>query len=233
MTVLPRDHPFRRHAQNLRKVQSGLTQVEILHRAEIRRGNHALIEVLARLHMLTVGLMAEARLRTIVADPDGFNDRERALLARYPQLDRWAAAVDYAFRRHYSVPIHRDLDQFILGGAPNGKRTTVLGLLDSHLADVITDRNKTAHGQWVWHLNNSESAFTRRANPPLNYRAIKARSDLLVQVGNLVHALVVSQPTFERDFAAISAKIDSLAAQVDGNDYPRYVQMLRATVRHP
>lgn len=228
MSKLLASHPFRRHSANLVAVKKGLVQLERLHRAAIRRGDQAAIDTLARFHMFAVGLMAEARLRKILWDPDGFNDRERHLLRNVmSQLDRWAAAVEYAYRRHYSVPVHRDLDQFVLGAVPFKQFQSVLDVLKSHLSAVIDDRNKTAHAQWAWHLNNKETEFVGQAPKPLNYRAIKTRSDLIVSVGDLVHVLVVSEPTFQRDFDAISAEINRLAPLVDGNDYAAYVRDLR------
>jgi len=228
MTVLPAGHPFRRHSENLTAVKKGLVQLERLHRAAIRAGDQTATDTVSRFHMLAVGLMAEARLRKIIWDPDGFNDRERELLRRVSsQLDRWEAAVEYAFRRHYSVPVHRELDQFVLGAVPFGQLQSVLNVLRSHLSVVIDDRNKTAHDQWAWHLNSKETAFVGPAPKPLNYRAIKTRSDLIVKIGDLVNVLVVSEPTFQRDFDEINSKIDRLALLVHGNDYAAYVTVLR------
>jgi hypothetical protein len=114
MSNLPADHPFRKHSANLVAVKKGLVQLERLHRNAIRVGDRAAVDAVARFHMLAVGLMAEARLRKILWDPTGFNDRERRLLLRETQMNRWEAAVEYAFRRHYSVPVHRELDEFIV-----------------------------------------------------------------------------------------------------------------------
>ncbi len=228
MTTLPSDHPFRRHSLNLVAVKKGLVQLERAHRAAIKAGDQAATETLARFHMLAVSLMAEAHLRKILWDPDGFNDRERRLLRNVTsQLDRWEAAVEYAFRRHYSVPVHRELDEFTLGTVPFKQYQSVTNLLTSHLSVVIDDRNKTAHAQWAWHLNSKETAFVGPAPNPLNYRAIKARSDLIDCIGDLVHVLAVSEPTFQRDFDAIGAEINRLAALVEGSDYPAYVRELR------
>lgn len=230
MTKLSPDHPFRRHAANLAEVKKGLVQIERLHRAEIRRGSAPAVATLARFHTVAVGLMAEARLRAILPDPDGFNDRERDLLRRVStQFGRWQAAVEYAFRRHYDVPIHRDLDQFIIGTIPLAQFHAVMTLLEEHLRAAIEDRNKTAHAQWKWHLNSNETAFTGRAPTPLNYRAIKVRSDLIQHVGDLVHVLVVSQPTFQREFNGITAAISALVPLADGHDYAAYAgKVLRA-----
>lgn len=62
--------------------------------------------------------------------------------------------------------------------ASDGSRHT---LLDKQLAVVIEDRKQTAHGPWAWQLNAKQTDYTRRSRPPLNFVAIKARSDLILQ----------------------------------------------------
>lgn len=229
MTKLPADHPYRKHAQNLAAVSKGLTQVERIHKDAIRKGDDTAIETVARLHMLTAGIAAEARLRKIYWDPDGFNDRERALLMSVrSQLDRWMAAVEYAFRRHYTVPIHQDVDQFTVGGSPFAQFTTLSGLIQNHLGDIIGDRNRTAHAQWKWHLNSKESQFTGRAASPLNYIQIKARSDLITSIGDLVNILAVSHPTFQRDFGLVYQESQRLAGLLAGSTYPAFAADLRS-----
>jgi len=54
--------------------------VERAHKAAIRRNHQDEIALHARMHMLVVAIMAEARLRKIMWDPSGFNDRERGLI---------------------------------------------------------------------------------------------------------------------------------------------------------
>jgi len=80
VAVLPAGHPFRRHSENLRAVKAGRKQAERAHKSAIRRADAAAIGFTARIHQLLIGLLAEAQLRVIVNDPDGFNDKERRLL---------------------------------------------------------------------------------------------------------------------------------------------------------
>lgn len=79
---VPADHPYRKHSENARLVLKGLTQAERAHKAAIRSGQQVAIDFASRIHYMTVGLLAEALLRKLVADPSGFNDRERLLLAQ-------------------------------------------------------------------------------------------------------------------------------------------------------
>jgi hypothetical protein len=229
---LPPDHPYRKHAANLRVLARGLTQAERAHKAAIGSGSEVAIDFHARVHYMTVGLLAEASLRKTIADPGGFNERERDLLAEErSQLDRWKTAVELAFRRHYAVPIHRGLDSSTVTDAAAGQYAAIIDLLRRDLAEIIEDRNKIAHGQWAWLLNSKEKSFKHAAPPPLNYRAIEARSKLVTELAALIRDLVVSEPTFDRDYAKHYQAIQSWRSRLAGLDYADLVKDLRARRR--
>lgn len=225
----PADPAFTRHSENLAAVSSALTQVERLHKNAIRYGDQQAELALRRLHLLHVGIFAEARLRKILADPLGFNDRERRLLwAKRSQDGRWELAVELAARRHYRVLMHDDLIAHLPTTAAQ-RVQSVLALLRDELAPTITDRNKLAHGQWRWQLKSgSEYAFvaTSMSLTP-NYTEIKSRHLALDAIGRLVHVLCVSEPTFSRDFDDVTAKIDAARPGMTGRGHEDFVEDLR------
>lgn len=226
---VPASHPYRRHSANARLVLKGLTQAERTHKEAIKSGNNVAIDFAARVHHMMVGLVAEALLRKIVADPAGFNEKEKGLLNREnSQLARWKRAVELAFRRHYAIPIHLDIDQSAGGAAVATQFTTLAQLLEEDLAEIIEDRNKIAHGQWAWLLNSKETAFTSRAPAPPNYRAIEARSKIVRELEEVINDLVVSEQTFVRDFQHHYSAIQGLKADLSGGDYEELVRQLKA-----
>jgi hypothetical protein len=230
MTKLPPNHPFRKHSQNAAAVKKGLLQIERLHKAALRANDGAAVDVLGKMHALAIGMMAEARLRQVIADPGGFNDAERMLLGgERSQLERWKRSVELAFRRHYLIPIHLPLDTVRLGPAVASQHDQVMDLLDGRLSSVIDDRNKTAHAQWLWHLNSKETSFVSPAPATPNYRSLLARSKIISGIAELVHILVVSEPTFQRDYFAVYSSIVGLEPLLDGHDQADYVRSLRAT----
>jgi hypothetical protein len=224
----PPEHPFHKHTANLRVLKRGLTQAERQHKEAIRQGSDAAIEFAARVHTLIVGMVSEARLRTIVSDPDGFNDREREMIGRArSQLGRWQGAVDLAFRRQYLVPVHLAVAAPTVDTMVASRYIVLQQLLERDLRTVIEDRNKAAHGQWAWILNSKESGFTGRSPGVLNYRAIQRRAEILAALAGIVHALVVSEPTFERDFDELYSLVQTAKQRIDGPDYPDLVDSLR------
>lgn len=232
MTSLPVDHPFRKHSENLRAVKAGLTQAERAHKDAIRRGDTASTDFTGQIHQFMIGLLAEAQLRKIISDPDGFNAKEQHLLGQErSQLDRWQRSVEFAIRRHYAVPLHLELDDANTAAGVTAQANTIADILQNELKPVIGDRNKFAHAQWKWLLNSKESAFIGPASAPLNYLASRRRGDMIARIAALVHALVVSEPTFQRDYARIYGQIAAIKADINGTDYPNFVLELRSRRR--
>lgn len=186
-----------------------------------------------KVHTLLLGVYAESRLRKILEDPTGFNDRERALIWLVQSQDRrWALAVDFAARRHYGVMAHQSLSGSLPAKALM-RVEAVTQLLENDLAPVITDRNRLAHGQWTWQLKSrSENVFsTDQATFDYNYVALRARFHMLDFIGRVVNLLCVSEPTFDRDFDSLMHKIDQAKGDLDGSGYAALAAQLRRSRR--
>lgn len=221
------EHPYRRLSENLRAAAAGLRQAERQHKDAIRRGDTAATEFSQRVHQLMVGMVAEAALRKIIADPAGFNEKERGLLLRETQLNRWLRTVELAFRHHYSVPLHLEIEAESVGSIIAGQYGQIVALLEGELEPIIFARNKIAHAQWRWLLNNKETAIAGAAPPTMNYRAIEHRAKAIGAIVALITDLVVSEPTFRRDYEGHFEEIVRHRASFDGADYPQLVAQLR------
>jgi hypothetical protein len=224
----PKSHIYRRLSENLRAAEQGLTQAERLHKNTIRRNDGPAVEFAQRMHQLMVGMSAEAALKKIIVDPAGFNAKERAILLKDSQLNRWVKAVELAFRRHYSVPFHLEIDSTTVDSRVAEQFQDVIRILEEDLAEVIEDRNKIAHAQWKWLLNAKETTITGSAPPPLNYLAIRSRSKAIKAIAGLIYDLVVSEPTFQRDYDIHYGKIIEAQLGFEGADYAQFVAELHS-----
>lgn len=232
MSPLPVGHPFRKHSENLRAIRAGLTQAERLHKDAIRRNDAAATDFAARMHQLMIGLLAEAQLRKIASDPGGFNAKEKQLLRQeHTQIDRWLRTVEFAFRRHHRVPLHVEIDEETTAVDVPGQYDSINNLLRNDLEPIIQDRNKLAHAQWRWLLNNKETDFRGTSDPPLNYLALQRRGEVITFLADLIHTLVVSEPTFRRDYASLYDAIIQVRADIDGSDYPDFAHFLQSRRR--
>ena len=218
---------FTKHSENLRVARQGLIQIQRAHKDAIRDGNEAAVTTLARVHGLQIGIVAEAWIRKVIADPNGFNDRERSYLRQArSRIDTWSMTVDLAFRRHFSVPLHLEIDQHTTNMVTATQFATISGLITSELAPVIEDRNKVAHAQWAWHLNSRETQFTRPAPMPINYSALLSRAKLIRAIGQIVTVLTLSGWTFQRDYDNLVAQVRSAQAGLDGSYYEEFKRRL-------
>ncbi|TRV81986.1 hypothetical protein FKN01_01465 [Streptomyces sp. 130] len=227
---LPTSHPFRKHSQNLTALTSGLRQAERMHKQMIRQGNEPAVSFSARMHSLMIGMIAEARLKKIIYDPQGFNERERKLIGRErSQIGQWVLAVDCAFRRQYEVAMHLEIAD-LADTIAVSRYAEIIQMLKGDLAPIIEGRNKVAHGEWVWEERSKEGTF-RQARRPLNYLEIKRRGQLIDSLAEMIHILIVSEPTFQRDFDDLYKRIDAIRPNIDGTDYTNFAIGLRASVR--
>jgi hypothetical protein len=230
---LEADHQYRRASENLREIRKGLRQAERGHKEAIRHGDEPAIDFCRRIHLLMVGLVAEASLRKIIADPAGFNEKERGLLLRESQAARWLRAVEFAFRHHYLIPLHLEINEGKVDPREVQRHGQIIEVLEGDLEPIITDRNKLAHAQWTWLLNFKETAISGPAPPTLNYRAIEHRGKAIGAIADLVTDLVVSEPTFKRDFEGHFEEVARQRALFAGPDYQALVHQLRSRRRGP
>lgn len=211
-----------------------LKQIERVHKTAIRDRDEPSELALRRVHTLLLGVYAESRLRKIIDDPTGFDDQERrAIWLKQSQDQRWVETVERAARRHYHVAAEPLLDH--LPDIPAQRISDVTRLLRTELAPIITDRNRLAHGQWVWQLKSrSEDTFVaNQSTYDFNYVALRARYDLLDYIGRLVNVLCVSEPTFDRDFDVLMHKIRIASGNLDGSTYSSFADQLRRSKKHP
>jgi hypothetical protein len=233
----PSSIEFIKNSENLQEIKASLTQLERLHKDQIRATGDwkspgrtsPSVATLRRLHLLTVGILAEATLRKLVVDPTGFNDAERSIIwGKSSQSDRWLSAIELSYRRHFGVPIHVKLgDALPMQTASQLLETN--SLVADGLQPVIEDRNKIAHGQWRWQLKSrKENDFLvdSRDLSRFDYCEIKAMKQLVASIGELIHLLVVSEPTFQRDYSAIQSQLAQHRAALSDSPYEKFCASL-------
>lgn len=238
--AFPRSTEFSNNSENLSAILRTSTQLDRLHKLAIRRGSIPEVEAMAEVQYLYLGIEAEARLRKILSDPTGFSetDRDEIRKAR-SQIDRWLKAVDLSFGRHYGAWQSNGLDTDALPGDVRRKHESIRGMLNGELRPVIQNRNKIAHGQPFWQLK-SGSDYEFKSTSSLieygDYWNLKYRRAALGAIGNVVLTLVVSLPTFERDYRLYVAAFDEATSKIsdnsDGSEYRRFSAGLAKQSRH-
>jgi hypothetical protein len=217
---------YAHHVANLRELELALGHTARLARAAIAsRDPQRSLRSLLRLYALLVGAWAECRLQKLLHEEFGFSDGERTVvLAEQTQLDRWRLSVDLAFRKHHTVP-KAPLNERALGVAHAARRGALHDVLENELRVIIEIRNKLAHGQWVYPLNNEGTAVEPDKYKLINrenLQSLQFKFALLSHLADAVHDLVVSPRTFERDFEEHFKKLFQVRKNLVNKNYAGY-----------
>lgn len=232
LQLMPRNPSklYAHHVANLRELDLALGHSERLARAAIAsRDPQRSLRSLLRLYALLMGAWAECRLRKLLHEEFGFSDAERAqILAQQTQLEQWKCTVDLAFRKHHKIT-KAPLDERVLGVAHAARRGALHDVLDNELRIIIEIRNKLAHGQWVYPLNNEGTAVEPDKYKLINkenLQSLQFKFALLSHLADAVHDLVVSPKTFERDFEDHFKKLFQVRTNLVTKKYDAYEDKL-------
>lgn len=194
---------YKFHVANLRAIETAIDKVASTLRDAISRNDTKVIESFVRLYALLLASWAECRLRKLLYEPNGFSDAERShIKGKGKQIERWLATIEVAFRKHYNIP-SAVLSNATLPHSAWARYESVIQLVDIDLRPVIELRNKLAHGQWEYPLNDEENDVAQNQMNVLrneNLLSLQFKKSLISTLSDIVNDLVVSPPTFERDF---------------------------------
>ena len=189
--------------QNLRAIEVGIDRITLLFREAISIGDDKTVFSFLRLYALLLGAWAESRLRKLLYEPNGFSDADRICIqSSQTQVEMWKACVEKAFRMRYQVP-SAPLSQDTLDHSVYSKLATLNEMIQDDLRPIIELRNRLAHGQWHYLLNSEGNDISQENMDALrteNLLSLQFKKSLLSHLSDAIHDLVVSRPTFERDF---------------------------------
>lgn len=191
------------HVANLHAIEIALDNVARTLREAISKNDVKTMPSFMRLYALLLASWAECRLSKLLYEPRGFTDLERSgIVSRGTQIERWMVAIEVAFRKHYNIP-RADLSINTLTHSAWSKYGSVIQLVDVDLRPIIELRNKLAHGQWVYPLNDDGNDVAQAQMDALrleNLLSLQFKKSLITSLSGIVNDLIVSRPTFERDF---------------------------------
>jgi len=191
------------HVANLHAIEIALDKVALTLREAIAKNDFKMIASFMRLFALLLASWAECRLNKLLFEPKGFTESERSgITAKGIQIERWLAAIDTAFRKHYNIP-NAVLSFATLPHSAWSRYESVVQLVNIDLRPIIELRNKLAHGQWAFPLNDDGNDVAQAQMDALrveNLLSLQFKKSLISSLSGIVNDLVVSRPAFERDF---------------------------------
>jgi hypothetical protein len=222
------------HVENLRAVRAGLDDVLAAARRAIALRRDGSIDTHLRLYAFMVGAWAESRLMKLLYEPDAFSDDERAGVLAATALARWTKVVEVAFRRHFGIP-GAPLQPPALPKTAHARLQILNDVILRDLGAIITLRNKLAHGQWAYPLTDDLKSVAQEQMDGLRREtllSLKQKASLIESLCGSVHDLVVSLPTFERDFDKHFTHIEQTRCNLVAKDYQKWVTQIRAKHDH-
>jgi hypothetical protein len=218
------------HVANLNAIVIALDRVALTLREAIAKNDIKTMPSFMRLYALLLASWAECRLSKLLYEPNGFSNLERSgIVSRGTQIDRWMATIEFAFRKHYNIP-NAVLSINTLPHSAWSKYESVVKLVDIDLRPIIELRNKLAHGQWVFPLNDGGNDVAQAQMDALrleNLLSLQFKKSLITSLSGIVNDLVVSRPTFERDFDQHYQLIVQTKRNLEKRSYQVYVSNIQ------
>ena len=220
---------YKFHVENLRSIEIALSNAAISARKSISQKNNPATQSFIRLYAFLLGAWAETRLHKLINESGAFSDEEKTkIFSQGTHLDQWIKIVEVSFRKYYKIT-KSDLNEKTLPHSAFHKLNTIRDILDGDLRLIIEVRNKLAHGQWVYPLNSSctdvESNKYALINKE-NIMSLQFKRALLSTVADIIHDLVVSIPTFHRDFDSHYKNIVNIRNNLSCRTYTDYQHAL-------
>lgn len=226
----PPEKLYEFHVQNLRAITTALDEALASGRRAIARGDAVAVATHVRMFALLLGVWSECRLLKLLYEPGAFTDVDRRKTLAETALGRWHSLVECAFRRHFKIP-QGNLQPPALPSTAHFRLRAVLAALDDDLGAVIALRNKLAHGQWVFPLNEAMDDVAQNQFNALrmeNLLSLTQKRGLLDALCSAVHDLATSLPTFERDWDYHFRLVEQTRVNIQRKSYVLWAQQIRS-----
>jgi len=220
---------YKYHVANLRSIQTAIKSIALSTRRAIAEEKQQSTDSFVRLYAFLLGAWAETRLNKLLFEPISFQEAERQLiLSKSTQLEKWQIAVELAFRKQYTIPF-AELTEATLPFTAFARYSVILDILDKDLRSAIEIRNKLAHGQWIYPLNNDGTNVEPEKFKKLKFEnlpSLQYKHSLISSIAEIIHDLIVSVATFERDFDIHYKNITTTRNNLKNRKYSEYANKL-------
>ena len=226
------DKLYKYHVENVRSVSDGLNHVFRSAQDAVARDDQKIIDTHIRLLSFLLGVWSEVRLLKILYELNGFSQAERNCILKATALKRWSLAVELAFRKHYSIP-KATLRPPQLPSTAHFRLKALAETLGNELGRIITMRNKLAHGQWIYPLNDAMDRVAQDQMNALrqeNILSLIQKRSLLEILCQIIHDLIVSRPTFEQDWDKHFGRFEQTRTNIERKSYGKWENQIRVNI---
>lgn len=221
---------YKYHVENLRGLDKAIKDIQYVTKQSIRSGNSQKnLDSFKRIYAFLIAAWAEARLDKLLCETHTFSDSAIAIIkSQDSQLNKWLKAVELSFKQHHNIT-NKKLTKNNIGQTHFDRFKALEGVLKNELKDIIEVRNKLAHGQWLYPLNRKSTGVSTNIYLALNnenHLSLMFKFKIIKNLSDIVHDLIISLPTFERDFSTIFNRLITAQANIMNRNYEDYVDKL-------
>jgi len=227
MAELTNNKKYKYHVKNLHTIEIALSDTALSTRNAIRKQNEKAITSFTRLFSFLLGAWIETRLKKLLYEKDAFlNSQIEEILNENTQFDQWLKLIEVAFKKHYQV---RNISKHSMELKSFSYYQEINNIFNEYIKNIIEIRNKLAHGQWVYTFNNNNTNIEQEKYRYLmneNIQQLQLKQQLVNELSLLIHDLVVSVDTFERDFENHYKRLKQVKINLVKKSYTKYKENL-------
>ncbi|MFC8044516.1 hypothetical protein [Nocardia sp. NPDC057353] len=217
-----------KYRENRDLVDQSFVSVSRLGKDAIRQDDPIALEAIESLATFLLAAYVESRLNETIWYYSGMKEVPRAALMERTVEERWYRLIDIGFAKLRGVGLRQ---------IPNGltftdraRRDELYLVVSEYLSPLITARNSIAHGQWKYAFASDGSTVNPGRTASLRRYSIWRlilEKNLINHFTWLVHDLVVTARTHERDFDKRIADLHSAIYRLRRGDRQQWEDMLR------
>lgn len=223
---------YKYHCANRGRIESAIKRISLNLRRAVASEDRHTIKAFLPLYGLLIGASAEASLQKILCEPTPFTiGRREHVLESSTHLERWKRLVDAAFRTHFGLNEKTPLDKNTIPLQEFAIYTELVDLLDHELRIIIEIRNKLAHGQWEYPLNEDCTDVLPEKKKLLdreNLVSLELKHSIIDNLLKIIRDLSVSHRTVVRDFPLFYRRIQNARCRLTTVSYDKYKLVLVA-----
>ncbi|MEU4313930.1 hypothetical protein [Nocardia sp. NPDC024068] len=221
-----------RYQENRDLVDQAFSYVTRIGKEAIRQNDKVAVGTLESLATLLLAAYVESRLNETIWYYSGFDDSQRQTLADLTIEERWYKVIDLGFARLRNLTVRQVPNN--LNFTDKARREELVRVVSDYISPLITARNSIAHGQWKYAFNPDGSAINGERTAIISRYTIwrvTLEKNLLDHFTWIVHDLVVTGHTYERDFDKRIDDLHSAVNRLKKGDRNKWEEGLRARYR--
>jgi hypothetical protein len=193
------------HIRNVRALKRANVQITRCLNQSIREDNKYLREASLKTLVILLVSLLEASLDALLTSTQQVSETMRIdrVYKQHSEIERYRCVIHHFFCKHYNKNKVAPLTELKIGRTNYARYEMLNNLLNNEISTLLNLRNRFAHGQWVIALNENKSQPQNNITGLINRldkNTIVVMKNAITSFVKIIRDLVVSLPTFERDF---------------------------------